>query len=226
MLAQIVVTQPEQNPRWGNPSLPPAALAGKGDMTLILTACYNLVFKAATNPIAARKQTWFGNSGATRSADIDSRAAKIQNFIRDSNRTIYFVCAVSPGSIASYAQYQKEKVDGGLPLNQCKKDPRIILGDGFRSGAYSWGDKVISILHEISHMTIGTLDQQVGAPARDAYGAEAALELREDNHQDAFRNADNWAYYFGSYHGDIVGQTGKAWTSAWQGGQVDINQIA
>lgn len=82
---------------------------------------------------------------------------------------------------------------------------RIQLGRGFLYTRYSWGEKVATIVHELTHWILGTIDQKFGAD--DAYGAKC-LALTRDGREcsKALTNADNWAFYICQYRGDGAGE--------------------
>jgi hypothetical protein len=77
----------------------------------------------------------------------------------------------------------------------------FTLGTGFTWERYSWGEKVCTIIHELTHKAIPTKD--VGAYAVDAlggsnvaYGAKCIqlAKVKGDNAK-ALTNADNWGYF-------------------------------
>jgi Lysine-specific metallo-endopeptidase len=186
-----------------NPGTPVSEAAARE----MLNAAHNLIQAAHGHSSDGIKQNWFGACGKSKTGEIDERAKKIDIYLTGL-KTISLSCAGVEGSIAAYNQKDKEKVEGGAPLGQLDKLPLIILNQGFHSDRYSWGEKVCSIVHEITHMTIGTSDEKYGGD--DAYGAVICEKLAAEKPDDAYKNADNWAYYFGSYY-DHTPDKSKDW---------------
>jgi RHS repeat-associated protein len=52
-----------------------------------------------------------------------------------------------------------------------------------------------TIVHEVSHLTHLTIDQQFGNPPRTAYGEQNAIELAATDPAKAVANADNYEYF-------------------------------
>jgi hypothetical protein len=154
---------------------------------------------AAVSGVAAKKTQWFGEFGNQKSGEIDSRAQKISTYLA-TLKYITFSCSNEKDSIAAYNQKTLEKVDGGA--SKLDANPTIILGEGFHMEKYNEDEKVCSLLHEFTHMTIGTLDQNDKALG-DIYGDKKCLEFAQKHSADAYRNADNWAYYLCSYKDKI-----------------------
>ncbi len=77
---------------------------------------------------------------------------------------------------------------------------RIQLGKGFSYTRYSWGERVATIVHELTHWILGTVDAKFGA--EDAYGVKC-IQLSQDPREcsKALNNADNWAFYICEYRG-------------------------
>lgn len=183
----------------GQPGYKPLA----GELYKKYLAAYQIASAAAEYPDQKKKKDWFGANGDTKSKQIDELSKKIKQFINSRN-TFSFRCSNVAGDMAFYSQKPKDKVFGGRPLNSLSKNPSICLGCGFHSSKYSWGEKVIAIIHEITHMAIGTSDEKM-QNGQDAYGSMNCSKLKDEDPDKAYRNADNWAYYFGSYNDKITG---------------------
>ncbi|MHC5057871.1 MAG: M35 family metallo-endopeptidase [Planctomycetota bacterium] len=171
-------------------------------------AAYNLVVVAATSPNADAKRTWFGSSGQTDSTTINQRAVKMRDYMNGGLKKITFSCCGVAGSIAAFNQYSHLKVTGGPDPSKLNKASTVMINLGFHMDRYSWGEKVGALVHEITHMCIGTADVKLGSD--EIYGADKCVDLAGSHSSLALKNADNWCYYFTSYHGSIL-QRGEDW---------------
>jgi len=78
---------------------------------------------------------------------------------------------------------------------------RIKLGRGFTYDRYSWGERVCTIVHELTHWFLNTVDAKL-ADGSDCYGLNCirlAKSFSKVERQKALNNADNWAYYICQY---------------------------
>jgi hypothetical protein len=169
---------------------------------------YNLVLEATNNPQAELKRVWFGSEGMTQSGQIDTSCAKMLAYMNGGLKKLNFNCTSEEGSMMSFNQYGKLKVPGGPSEDQLNKQSQVNVNRGFSSDRFSFGEKVGAILHEITHMCIGTAD--VVYDGREMYGADYCVELAMKAPTVAITNADNWCYYFTSYHDKII-QSGFDW---------------
>jgi Lysine-specific metallo-endopeptidase len=184
----------------------PGTLVAVDVLKDLVTAGRRLVERAATLPNVEHKKAWFGHAATSNADEITAWTAKMFAYLNDGLKTLNFSCCDTAGSIASFAQYATEKVRGG------KENPTSVrymqINAGFLDTKYSYGERVGSILHEITHMCIGTNDEKI--LERDCYGAPLCGALARIRPETALTNADNWAYYFTSYHTDL-GLTGDNW---------------
>jgi hypothetical protein len=77
---------------------------------------------------------------------------------------------------------------------------QVKLGRGFSYQRYSWGEKVCSLAHELSHWFLGTTDETY--KGADAYGIKAfdmANDPSATERRKCLKNAENWGYYICSY---------------------------
>jgi len=174
-----------------------------------LQAITRLTYQAYTNPSATCKTDWFGSYGTSKSTIIDDYSKKISDYMKMITKFTFSSSNKYPNSIATSALYNSHKVEGGMSLDKLSKNPLIRLEPGFHSNRYGWGEKTLSILHELTHLTIGTLDKQT-QDGSDAYGMNKCIDLKNWKPEDAYRNADNWMYYFNCYHGNTIDR-GKDW---------------
>ena len=121
------------------------------------------------------------------------------DYLNGGLKTLSFSCASTFGSIASSAMYQTDRVRGGLETPN--KGVGIQINNGFRSDLYSYGEKVGTIIHELSHKCIGANDEQIALV--DCYGAKLCAVMARMRPDLAITNAENWGYYFTSYHTDL-----------------------
>lgn len=180
----------------------PGPLVTLETLTAMYKAGLNLVEQAVQFPEDEHKRFWFGVAGMTDSADIDRSAAKMQGFMNGGLKKLNFICTGTQGSMMSFNQYAKLKVHGGPADDLLDKSTNVMANVGFSSDRYSFGEKVGAMLHEITHMCIGTDD--VTILGKEYYGADYCVELAAAHPNLAITNADNWCYYFTSYHDWIV----------------------
>ena len=76
---------------------------------------------------------------------------------------------------------------------------RIELGRGFTYDRYSWGERVCTLIHEMTHWFLKTKDVAM-SNGEEAYGVNC-LKLANSAVEGwkAMDNADNWAYYICEY---------------------------
>jgi hypothetical protein len=76
---------------------------------------------------------------------------------------------------------------------------RIELGRGFTYDRYSWGERVCTLIHEMTHWFLKTKDVEMSNGV-EAYGVNC-LKLANSATEGwkAMDNADNWAYYVCEY---------------------------
>lgn len=165
---------------------------------------HTLIGCAAQHPNVDHKRTWFGASAT--SPDVATWTAKLYGYIDGGLKQLNFSCANTAGSIASCAMYGTDRVRGGAP--EPNKAVNMQLNNGFRSDLYSYGEKVGTIIHELTHKCIGTNDEQIAL--KDCYGAVLCEVMARVKPGEALTNADNWGYYFTAYHTDC-GLTGDDW---------------
>ena len=92
---------------------------------------------------------------------------------------------------------------------------RIQLGRGFTYDRYSWGERVCTIVHELTHWFLNTVDQQL-ADGTDCYGVDCirlAKSTIKTERAKALNNADNWAYYICQYRSAGGGDEWKNFTA-------------
>lgn len=149
---------------------------------------------AALTKDDARAKRWFGaDLGKVQLERIHREAAAIYEGLQ-AVATMHFVC-VSGVFIAAADMDQRQRYK---PVG-CQ----VQLGKGFTYQRYSWGEKVCSLAHELSHWFLGTVDETY--QGEDAYGIKAfdmVNDVAEAERRKCLKNAENWGYYICSYRSD------------------------
>ena len=94
-----------------------------------------------------------------------------------------------------------ETLGGINKLDPLRNGPtcRIELGRGFSYDRYSWGERVCTLIHEMTHWFLNTVDVQM-SDGQEAYAANCIkLANSASEGWKAMNNADNWAYYICEY---------------------------
>jgi len=146
------------------------------------------------------KKTWFGDSmQGTGSSEVDAGFRKIYHFLDVLEQFTFTSANNDPNSIASFPQQELHKVAGGMPLAslQTKYKRSGFLYIGPKYATVSYREKVLTFVHEFTHMTLGTDDVKVSG--QDMYGEGNCTNLAKTNSNLAFTNAENWALYSLSY---------------------------
>jgi hypothetical protein len=178
------------------PALRPA-LAAKNAKWLFDAAC-NLIYQAKTTPDKDLVVKWFGDR-AQLVEDVEPKVEQTHTFLQNNILQVRF--ALRKENLGAYDR------DFHIP-NVAQ------LGKGILYTRYSWGEKVMTLLHEMSHVILGTLDIGADSKTQTYEGMGAcygpwALKLAKNSLKDplwgsfgrekAIMNAENWGYYFLSY---------------------------
>jgi hypothetical protein len=137
---------------------------------------------------------WFGTIATSKGKELEKiheRCAELHQGVEGLSKVVFEV--VGGEFLGGIDPKVKGQLKGG---GTC----RIQLGRGFAYTRYSWGEKVATIVHELTHWLLGTVDAKLGVD--DAYGAKA-IALSKDAKEcgKALNNADNWAFYICEYRG-------------------------
>ena len=180
------------------------------DLRAMMLHAHMLIKRAHELPNVEHKKTWFGSSAT--SPDVAAWTEKMFGYIDGGMTKMDFSCANTAGSIASCAMYTTDRVRGGKETPN--KSMGMQINNGFRSALYSYGEKVGTLLHEMTHKCIGTNDEQIAL--KDCYGALLCAVMARVRPELALTNADNWGYYFTAYHTDcgLIGDDWKYLTEA------------
>lgn len=160
---------------------------------------------------------WFGSIATAKGdelAKIHKRCAVLRDGVEMLANAVFEV--VGGEFLGGIDPKNKAKLKGG---GTC----RIQLGKGFALTRYSWGEKVATIVHELTHWILGTVDAKYGND--DAYGPKS-LEMSRDQREcsKALNNADNWAFYICEYRGDDAANDWRFFTEQEMKGRPPFSQ--
>lgn len=137
-----------------------------------------------------RMRDWFGKWNLDRNkSEISARLNLLIEYTN--NATIEFKTREGRNGIA----YADQKSD----------EPVIFLERPFRYKRIIWGEKVVSIVHELAHKCkmkardLGSSYFSSGMSSSDCYGPKNAKELAAQNNDKALKNAENWGYFVSSH---------------------------
>lgn len=170
-----------------------ARLMKDTELQKMIVAAESLISKAAKYKSDGNARKWFGTKATTKDelAKIHRRCADLQQGVAGLS-TVILQCAASEtlGAISKTDPLRNGPV--------C----RIKLGRGFTYDRYSWGERVCTIVHEMTHWFLDTVDETL-SDGSDAYGAACIQMANSDvDCTKALNNADNWAYYICEYRSD------------------------
>lgn len=163
------------------------------EMQKMLNAAESLIKKAATYKSDAYARQWFGTKATTKEelAKIHRRCAELQQGVAGL-ATVIFQCT------------NGETMGGISTVDPLRGGPtcRIQIGRGVTYDRYSWGERVCTIIHEMTHWFLNTEDA-VTTYGKDAYGYECIKMADSDTEcGKVLNNADNWAFYICQYRSD------------------------
>jgi Lysine-specific metallo-endopeptidase len=163
------------------------------ELQKMLDTAESLIVKAARYKSDEKARKWFGTKATSRDelAKIHRRCAELQQGVAGLSSVI-FQCTngETMGGIAT-----TDPLRGGPTC-------RIQIGRGVTYDRYSWGERVCTIVHELTHWFLDTEDA-VNKWGVDAYGIEC-LKLADSDEEcgKVLNNADNWAFYICEYRGE------------------------
>ena len=70
----------------------------------------------------------------------------------------------------------------------------LRIGPQYFAANRSYKDKILAIMHELAHMTLGAKDVRFPVTNMEVYGEFMCKELAETAPELAYKNAENWAY--------------------------------
>lgn len=168
-----------------------ARLMKRTELQTMFDAAQELIGKAATVRKTDYALQWFGKAAfeGLAQTEIHRRCGELRGGVAGLAHMI-FQC--SPGETLGAIDTADPLRGGG----SC----RIKLGRGFTYDRYSWGERVCTIVHELTHWFLDTVDATMSGA--DCYGGEClklARSTQKSEREKALNNADNWAYYICQY---------------------------
>jgi hypothetical protein len=163
------------------------------EMQKMVTVAESLIRKAATFKSDGNARKWFGTKATTAQelAKIHRRCAELHAGVAGL-ATVVFQCTngETMGGIAT-----TDPLRGGPTC-------RIQLGRGVTYDRYSWGERVCTVVHEMTHWFLDTVDE-VSKVGKDAYGYEC-IKMADSDEEcgKVLNNAENWAFYICEYRSD------------------------
>ncbi len=165
------------------------------EMQKMVDAAESLITKAATHKSDGNARKWFGPNATTKEelAKIHRRCAELRDGVAALS-TVIFQCT------------NGETMGGISTIDPLRGGPtcRIQLGRGVTYDRYSWGERVCTIVHEMTHWFLNTTDE-VSSLGKDAYGYECIKMANSESaseYNKVLNNADNWAFYICEYRSD------------------------
>ncbi len=180
------------------------ALKATSAAELFAVAC-NVVHEAHSNFDETLARKWF--SGRVNVDDVRRKTHDLHESLRTTPLNVRF--AKNKEVLGAYdPDFQSSSAPGELVAQ---------LGGPILSARYSWGEKVMTLLHEMSHIILKTID--IGSlnprPPFNTLGAcygPFALQLAQNGLKDlpssltwdkAISNAENWGYFLISHYEKI-----------------------
>jgi hypothetical protein len=190
------------------------------ELQKMLNEAEKLIADAAKYKSDGFARQWFGSIATSKDelAKIHRQSAKLHAGVAGLSVVVFQI--VGGEYLGAIDPAEKIALHGGGTM-------RILLGRGFSYTRYSWGEKVATIVHEMTHWFLDTIDDKftTGFDAKrqapieeDAYGP-TALRLTEDEAQckKALNNADNWAYYICQYRSGSLAQDWRFFSESEMG---------
>lgn len=176
-------------------------------LTGIATEVEELVKRATKVRSDALAKQWFGDNLTRVQLQRIHYDAAVLNAGLSAVTLMRFACSTSTGYLMACDLDNRTRYRPTI----CQ----LLLGKGFTYERYSWGEKVCTFAHELSHWFLGTKDEKYNG--EDAYGINAfdmakATSLNE--RRKCLNNAENWGYYICSYRDPNSGKDWKNMTRA------------
>lgn len=125
----------------------------------------------------------------------------------------------------STVEFISKDIRSGAFADQDELECRIYLAQWFGMKIYSYGERLVTLIHEASHKTPDLRTKDI--PYKDgkaSYKHRAVLLAKSSKFADALRNAENWGYYVASYArpaGLMSGDRFKDWTNVKNVGDIE-----
>lgn len=136
---------------------------------------------------------WFGAESDTRKwSSIGAKLVILDNYLQNILQTLKFGCTYGDGIAA---------IDP-TTFDATSVSVTVLLDRGFCWRRFSDGEIICSIIHEFTHIICGTKDEKLGSD--DQYGLTKCQALASAHPDQAWVNADNWAYYICEYRNGVT----------------------
>lgn len=146
------------------------------------------------------KTTWFGvETDTLKWSAIGTKIIELDNYFKNTIGMIKFACTYENG----IAAIDPKK------FNSTSATVTVLLDKGFCWRRYSDGEIICSIVHEFTHIICGTTDERLAS--KDQYGLTKCQALATDHPDQAWKNADNWAYYICEYRNQTTNSPTIDW---------------
>jgi hypothetical protein len=181
-----------------------AQLMDARELQVMVNAAEELITRAATIKRSDYVLQWFGQAAFEPKARelIHKRCGDLRDGVAGFSKVV-FQCAPAESLGA---------IDNADPLRggpTC----RIRLGRGFTYDRYSWGERVCTIIHEMTHWVLNTVDVAIDdMPCYGGLCLKLARSTSKAQRELALNNADNWGYYICEYRTAGDGRDWKYFT--------------
>ena len=168
-----------------------------------LTTCVSRIRAGQANNALFR---WFGDNSPAWTQDALRRVDKMRAVLNLQSITLGFEwlgmrggntnAAAYPNSVPSIVPAAKVITAQSMQLNLDEGFNRLpnyltLMPTGIVNASGFYQSKLNTVLHELSHAILGTVD----APAGGCYGAQNARQLATNNSAAAKLNAENWGIF-------------------------------
>lgn len=176
----------------------------------MLSALQKTRGKIAAGQASAALTRWFGANSTALANSVKGKVARMRSVLL--NRTSKCLDGEKSrpaGTNAEALGYDTGLFDGGISeadrvARMLDDDDSIHIGPNFKSlprtasgAASGWTgqDQLETLLHELSHIVLGTDDEKLDDNATTAYGSANARLLAVQSEARAQNNAENWGFF-------------------------------
>lgn len=159
-------------------------------LNTLMNEAEQIINRALNQPNLERQKTWFGLNFSDQRKTLSAGAV--------SAKIALLATYLGANTIEFISKNQKT----GAFADQAEIAPKIYLGNWFSFKIYSYGERMVTFFHELSHKAIATKDVVFkGEPAYKGKAVHLATDKSE--YGKALDNAENWGYYIVSYARDV-----------------------
>ncbi len=172
-------------------------------LRIFMRAAKEMIQAAADgfNNADEKKIRWFGVETDSRKwSTISTKLNALNIYLKNELITVKFACTSGDG----IAAIDKTK------FNSSTTTVTVLLDRGFFWRRFSDGEMICSIIHEFTHIICDTTDER--ANGADQYGMTKCQKLAIDFPDQAWINADNWAYFITEFKDQVDAYAAIDWT--------------